>query len=677
MEANVETHDESGGAARQDEFAPLRIRLFGPLRVEAGARELPLPASRKVRALLALLLLAPRPVPRSRLCDLFWDAASDPRGELRWCLAKLRTVLDGPAQARLIADGDRVAIDASDLDVDAIRFARSVESAVASDSVTALHALLGLVEGELLEGLVLARCDAVEQWLAAERARFARWHRLVLDRLMALLPAGGEPFVDVARRRAALCPLDAAVQLDLIGALAAAGGKAEADQARAAAVRRFQREGLQREALMLGTARAPAAMLRPAACIEGAKTEAIPIERPAADPMRRASIVVLPFTAASPDDADLARGLTHDVTLGLAKMRSLMVIARGTAFALPARSSSAQHAGEQAGVDYVAGGALAKAAGRLRITVELTATASGRIVWVDDFAAPSTLALDLLDVMTQRIVSVLDAEVHLVERNRALSLPPESLDAWLAYHRGLWHMYWFRAEHNDAAQSLFRRAVALDPSFAPAYSGLSFTHFQNAFLLESRERQAEVDRALDTAGQALMADSLDPSAHWAMGRALWLRGDDDASFRALDQSVALSPNFALGHYARAFVHSQTGDPAVAISAADTSHQLSPFDPLLFAIHASRVFSLLRQGRAEDAADAARHVVEQRNVHVHARAISALALAAADRVPEARAQLDAIRRERAPYAMDDFLSAFRVAPELETICRAAAVRAGLN
>ena len=67
-------------------------------------------------------------------------------------------------------------------------------------------------------------------------------------------------------------------------------------------------------------------------------------------------------------------------------------------------------------------------------------------------------------------------------------------------------------------------AVRHDPTFSRAHAGLSFTHFQNAFQRWA-EREREIERAFDAAGQSLIVDDRDPAAHWAMGRALWLRGD--------------------------------------------------------------------------------------------------------------------------------------------------------
>ena len=61
-----------------------------------------------------------------------------------------------------------------------------------------------------------------------------------------------------------------------------------------------------------------------------------------------------------------------------------------------------------------------------------------------------------------------------------------------------------------------------------------------------RSARPEIDRAFEAAGQSLMADDRDPAAHWAMGRALWLRGRQDQSIVELEQAIDLSPNFALG-----------------------------------------------------------------------------------------------------------------------------------
>ena len=85
--------------------------MLGRLRVHREGVALTLPASRKVRALLAYLALAPRPLSRSHLCELLWDVPNDPRGELRWCLSRIRTLVDEEGWPHVVTSGDTIWLD--------------------------------------------------------------------------------------------------------------------------------------------------------------------------------------------------------------------------------------------------------------------------------------------------------------------------------------------------------------------------------------------------------------------------------------------------------------------------------------------------------------------------------------------------------------------------------------
>jgi tetratricopeptide (TPR) repeat protein len=308
-------------------------------------------------------------------------------------------------------------------------------------------------------------------------------------------------------------------------------------------------------------------------------------------------------------------------------------------------------------VDYVLGGSVRRDGGQLIVTVELIEARAGRVVWADVLAQPQADALLVLDEIGNRIVASIASEVETLERNRAVLKPPNSLDAWESHHRGLWHMYRFSKGDNDQARQFFQGAVRLDPTFSRAYAGLSFTHFQSAFQGWA-ERGPAVERAFEAAGQALMADDRDPAAHWAMGRALWLRSRQDQCIAELEQAVDLSPNFALGHYTLAFVHSQAGDPRAAIRASDYSRSLSPFDPLLFGMLGARAMALVRMGNFEEGAVAAVQAAGRPNAHVHIQAIAAFSLALAGSVEEAQSYAAAIRKLNASYTVADFFGAFR-------------------
>ncbi len=308
--------------------------------------------------------------------------------------------------------------------------------------------------------------------------------------------------------------------------------------------------------------------------------------------------------------------------------------------------------------------------------VQLVESRTARIVWTDVFDHKLDDAFLALDEIGNRIVASIDIEIEAAERNRAILTPPNSLDAWQAHHRGLWHMYRFNRSDNEQARHFFEMAVRLDPTFSRAYAGLSFTHWQSAFQRWEDQGPA-IDLAYETAGQSLIADDRDPAAHWAMGRALWLRGHQEQSLSELRSAVDLSPNFALGHYTLGFVDCQLGDAQAAIDASDYSRHLSPFDPLLFGMLAVRALALVRLGRIEEAAGWAIKAAARPNAHVHILAIAACCLAMAGRTEEALGFLPAIRKAAPSYRVDDFLGAFRLDADTQALFRESARRIGIG
>jgi tetratricopeptide (TPR) repeat protein len=236
-------------------------------------------------------------------------------------------------------------------------------------------------------------------------------------------------------------------------------------------------------------------------------------------------------------------------------------------------------------------------------------------------------------------------------------------------------MYRFNRADNERARHFFQMAVRLDPTFSRAYAGLSFTHFQDAFQGWAKAAP-EIDRAHEFAMQGLMADDRDPAAHWAMGRALWLRGEHGQSVAELERAVDLSPNFALAHYNLAFVHSTAGDATAAISSSDHSRELSPFDPMLFGMLGTRAMALVRLERFDEAAQWAVKAAARPNAFPHIRAIAAYSLALAGSLDEARTYAAAVRKAVPGYGVADFLAAFRFDAQGAALFRKGAQRIGM-
>ncbi len=676
VETSVES-DRSGGSPA------LQLRLLGPMTVRRQGAALALPASRKLRALIAYLALAPQAVTRARLCELLWDVPNDPRGELRWCLSKARGVLDEPGRRRIETVHDSVRLELGDCEVDVVEIGRAMQTSIAQADVERLRALAALFVGDFLEGLEIDRSPHFDNWLIAQRRRLRAWHIAVLEHLVASVAAGSEESFASLATWLQLAPFDQRAHELLLGALGQRGQVREGEEHLAAAGRAFDAEGLDWRALRDAWrgARTKVAQAQVAQAPVLSATPTPPAGQPehAAGGPRRASIAVMPLVDRSVQGGlrgGPADGLAHDIITRLAKLRSLFVIAQGTVFALDQRSVGPQEAGRTLNVDYVVSGFLRRDDKRITVDVELAETRTARIVWAHTFDHALDDAFLALDEIGNRIVASIASEIEMTERNRAVLKAPSSLDAWEAHHRGLWHMYRFNRADNEQARRFFEMAVQLDPTFARAHAGLSFTHWQNAFQ-HWGEREPEIDRAYAAAGQSLIADDRDPAAHWAMGRALWLRGRQEASLIELESAVDLSPNFALGHYTLAFVHSQSGDPEAAIVSSDHSRHLSPFDPLLFGMLASRAMALVRLGRYDEAADWAVKAAARPNAHAHILAIAAHSLAMAGRLDEARGFVASIRKAAPQYGIDDFLGAFHFAPDTAAQFRQAAGRIGIG
>ena len=159
----------------------LSIRTFGALAVELSGEPLPLPASRKTRALLGYLVLCAAPRRREQLCELFWGVPDDPRGALRWSLSKLRPVVNAGGEVRLIADRERVSVDVGHIATDF----HDVAALAARDGASAddlAHAWSRAAD-LLLEDCELPNQPEFADWLDRQRNEAVRLRIRVARRL--------------------------------------------------------------------------------------------------------------------------------------------------------------------------------------------------------------------------------------------------------------------------------------------------------------------------------------------------------------------------------------------------------------------------------------------------------------------------------------------------------------
>jgi TolB-like protein len=373
----------------------------------------------------------------------------------------------------------------------------------------------------------------------------------------------------------------------------------------------------------------------------------------------RPSLAVLPFRFIGTDErhATLATALPDELITELARLRWLFVTARGSSFRLRIPDADFGDIGKLLRVRYCLWGTIELAGPRLVVLVELVDTRDGGIVWADRFAGQLADVHAMREQIRSKVLMALEVHVPIHEASAARFAAVENLDAWSAYHLGLQHLYRFNRRDNAAAAELFRRAIALDPTLARAHAGMSFVHFQGAFMHYADDVAGAVDEARRYAERGLELDPLEPFVNFTMGRTYWLEGDLETSLDWLERATAISPNYAQGIYARSWTEVMAGRSSESRDHVDLAMRLSPLDPLHYAMLATRGLTHMLRGEDAEAARWIERGARSPGAHVLIAMIAAAAYASIGDAARA-ASWTANARERNPaLTQKDFFRAF--------------------
>ena len=373
----------------------------------------------------------------------------------------------------------------------------------------------------------------------------------------------------------------------------------------------------------------------------------------------RPSIAILPFhpLAMAPELAILADAIPYEIIQALSRLRWLAVIARGSSFRFRQPDPDLELVATALGARYVLSGIVEARERKLAVTLELSDSASNEVIWGDRLVAPLDGIDELRSQIVTHLVTALEVYIPLNEARGARMAGIGALDPWANYHLGLQHLYRFAADDNQRAKSYFERAVALDPRFARAHAGLSFTSFLDAFLHLTPDVGAATRAARRHAERGFDLDPLDPFTNFTMGRSHWLTHDLDAATEWLDRAITLNPNYAQGFYSSALTSMLMGNAAQTETGLDTALQLSPLDPLLYGIHGVRAQMLMQTGDYQSAAHWANKAATTPGAHYLIAMIALAANGLAGQHDQAARWRQEVRRRKADAIAAHYFAAF--------------------
>lgn len=375
----------------------------------------------------------------------------------------------------------------------------------------------------------------------------------------------------------------------------------------------------------------------------------------------RPSIAVLPLRVLGAEDGldILSEAIPHEIITALSRLRWLAVTARGSSFRFRHAEPDFDLVAASLGVRYVLSGVIEGAGKRLAVTLELTDCGNAEVVWADRITTAPDALEELRHAVIVRIVAALELHIPENEARIALSRGSQDFDAWANYHLGLRHLYRFTAADNAVARSHFLRATALDPAFARAEAGLSFTAFIDAFLRIAPDVGAASLAARRHAERGLELDPLDPFVNFVMGRAHWLVDDAIGARHWLSRATAINPNYAQGYYASAFTSMLIGDGGACAGEVEAALALSPVDPLLYGMYGVRAQMLMQQRDYDAAARWGEKAALTPGAHHLIALIAVAACGLAGEEEQAARWAVAARAKRPDVTEADYMTAFPI------------------
>jgi TolB-like protein/DNA-binding winged helix-turn-helix (wHTH) protein/Flp pilus assembly protein TadD len=290
----------------------------------------------------------------------------------------------------------------------------------------------------------------------------------------------------------------------------------------------------------------------------------------------RPAIAVLPFVNQNPDQGRdyFADGLTQDVINALGRFSALTVMSWNAVAPYKNKAASPDDVARGLGVRYQVEGSVLRTGDRVRVGAQLF-NFEGQVLWSARFDEAIADLFTLQDKITTQIAGVLAIRVAQIEQRRALAKPTDNLEAYEYVLRARPALQ--RPERAEVveARALFRRAIALDPNYAAAYSGLAETYHLATVMGWAEAPSETLGRAEELANKALRLDESDVRAHIILGRVHVSHQRYEQAKAEMDRAIAVNPNDAHGLAGRGNILMWLGKTDAAIEALELARRIDP------------------------------------------------------------------------------------------------------
>ena len=261
------------------------------------------------------------------------------------------------------------------------------------------------------------------------------------------------------------------------------------------------------------------------------------------------SIAVLPFVnvSADPNAEYLSDGITESIISALSQLPDLRVMSNNSVFRYKGRAADAQAAGRELGVRAVVAGRVVRRGDGLSISVELIDTRDSSQLWGEQYNRRSSDILAVQEEIARQISDKLRLRLSGEDKKRLGKRYTESTEAYELYLRG--RFYQNKRTQDDLTRSIdyFEQAIAKDPSYALAYSGMadSYSYLGNHGFLPPKEVSPQ---AKEAALKALEIDDMLAEAHTSLAYVKVNYDWDWASAeREFKRAIDLNPSYTRAH----------------------------------------------------------------------------------------------------------------------------------